>query len=99
MNRRKFVNQTSLLALGLGVPALAFARTSAVRPLCTAEENMLRDFSELLYSYPSGGALTRGLTTIQKINPSDPGVLDFQDINGNRISLRKVKGRLLAKLH
>lgn len=97
MNRRTFVTKTAAVTLGLSIPAFATAKTSFSLPM--EEEQMLNDFQQLLASYSFGEGFNNSLTTIRRINPSAPGLLDFQDANGNRISLRKVKGRLVARLH
>jgi len=99
MNRRKFVTKASTVALGLGIPAFALAKMTTAPLLNQKEEQLLNEFRQLLASYSHGAAYCGNLSTVKKINSSLPDLLDFQDTNGNRISLRKVKGRLVAKLH
>ncbi|SER32813.1 hypothetical protein [Neolewinella agarilytica] len=97
MNRRKFITKGATLTLGLSIPALVLAKST---PSLKAEEvRMVNEFHQLLNSYPYSGEVTASLCVIRKINYASGEVLDFEDDNGNRISLRKKKGRLVARLH
>ncbi|SER32398.1 hypothetical protein SAMN05444359_1355 [Neolewinella agarilytica] len=99
MDRRKFVAQASVLTLGLGTSAFALANGVSSISLKVEEQEMLSEFHQLLAEYPYSAEVAGMLTKVQKINHSAAGVLDFTDATGNRISLSKTKGRLVARLH
>jgi len=67
--------------------------------LKATEQAMLNEFDQLLASYSYGDRFTSSLSSIQKINRSTPEVLDFKSSCGQHISLRRIKGRLVARLH
>jgi hypothetical protein len=98
MNRRKFVSKTAAVAIGFGIPAFGMSRTTG-SALTAEEEDLLFEFRHLLAGYPFSNGLNDQMATVQKVHTSASGVLDFQDASGQRISLRKVKGRLVARLH
>jgi len=100
MNRRKFITKASVLTLGLSSSAFALATGAPSLRVKAEEQEMLLEFRQLLagYSYSTEKSSAQ-LTAPRKINDSADGVLDFIDAGGNRITLRKIKGRLLARLH
>lgn len=99
MDRRKFVAKATVLTLGLSTSAFALATGTTSLSLKAEEQEMLNEFREILAGYSHSTGVAHQLTAVRKINHSAGGVLDFIDAAGNRISLRKTKGRLVAKLH
>lgn len=99
MDRRKFVAKATVLTLGLSTPAFALAKGTSAISLKAEEQEMLSEFHQLLAGYPHAAEVPDMLTAVREINHSAAGVLGFTDAAGNRISLSRTKGRLVARLH
>ena len=99
MDRRKFVTKATVLTLGLSTSAIALASKTSTINLKAEEQDLLSEFHQLLAGYAFSEGVAHQLMAVRKINPSAPGILDFMDAAGNRISLRRIKGRLVARLH
>lgn len=99
MDRRKFVAKATVLTFGLSTSAFALARGTTSLSLNAEEQEMLNEFRQILAGYSHSTGVAHQLTAVRKINDSADGVLDFIDAAGNRTSLRRTRGRLVARLH
>ncbi len=91
--------KATVLTLGLSSPAFALATGTNAISLKAEEQELLSEFHQLLAGYSHSAGVVHKLTAPKKINHSASGVLDFVNAAGDRISLTRIKGRLVARLY